>query len=173
MTLSDLPKKEPTLWENIVMTATKSLKKLPIDITIYSDTSLEGWGVVCEKSETGGMWTKQHQALQINALELLGAKIGLPCFFKNNKDIKHIRVMMGNNKAVPYINNMGGIRSDLCDDIAFEIWQWAAQLCISAAHIPGSENLIADKNSKMFERSLEKKLIKLSLLETRSWGQGC
>ena len=89
------------------MTATKSSKKLPIDITIYSDTSLEGWGVVCEKPETGGMWTKQDQALQINALELLRAKIGLPSFFKDNKDIKHIRVMMDNNKAVPYINNMG------------------------------------------------------------------
>ena len=88
------------------MTATKSSKKLPIDITIYSDTSLEGWGEVCEKSETGGMWTKQDQALQINALELLRAKIGLPSFFKDNKDIKHIRVMMGNNKAVPYTNNM-------------------------------------------------------------------
>ena len=49
ITFSDLPKKEPTLWENNIMTATKSFKKLPIDITIYSDTSLEGWGVVCKK----------------------------------------------------------------------------------------------------------------------------
>ena len=29
--------------------------------------------------------------------------------------------MMDNNTAVAYINNMGGIRSNLCDDIAFEI----------------------------------------------------
>ena len=34
-----------------------------------------GGGEVCEKSETGGMWTKQEQALHINALELLGAKL--------------------------------------------------------------------------------------------------
>ena len=89
------------------MTATKSLKKLPIDTTIYTDASLDGWGAVCEKSETGGMWTKQEQALHINALELLGAKLGLFSFFKDNKDIKHIRVMMDNNTAVAYINNMG------------------------------------------------------------------
>ena len=104
------------------MTATKSLKKLPIDTTIYTDESFDGWWAACEKSETGGMWTKQKQALHINALELLGDKVGLFSFFKDNKDMKHIRVMMDNNTAVTYINNMEGIRSDLCDDIAFDIW---------------------------------------------------
>ena len=84
-------------------------------------------GAVCEKSETGGIWSKQVQALHINALNLLGAKLGLFSFFKDNKDIKHIRAMMENNTAVAYINNMGGIRSDLCDDIAFDIWQWTAE----------------------------------------------
>ena len=88
------------------MTATKSLKKLPIDTTIYTDASLDGWGAVCEKSETGGMWTKQQQALHINALELLGAKLGHFSFFKDKKDITHIKVMMDNNTAVAYINNM-------------------------------------------------------------------
>ena len=43
------------------------------------------------------MWTKQVQALHINALELLGVKLGLFIFFK---DTKHIRVMMNNNTAV-------------------------------------------------------------------------
>ena len=54
---------------------------------------------------------------------------------------------------------MRGIRSDLCDDIAFNIWQWAAeQIWVSAAHIPGSENVVADKNTRIFERSSEWKL---------------
>ena len=52
------------------------------------------------------MWTKQVQALHINALELLGAKLGLLSFFKGSKDIKHIRVMMDSNTVVAYINNM-------------------------------------------------------------------
>ena len=48
----------------------------------------------------------------------------------------------------------------MCDDISFDIWQWAAeqQLWISAAHIPRSENVIVDKNSRMFEWSSEWKL---------------
>ena len=71
------------------------------------------------------MWTKQEQTLYINALELLGAKLGLLSFFKDNKDIKYIMVMMDKNTGVAYINNMGEIRSDLCDDIALDIWQWA------------------------------------------------
>ena len=35
--------------------------------------------------------------------------------------------MMHNNTAKDYINNMERIRSDLRDDIAFEICQWAAE----------------------------------------------
>ena len=64
------------------MTATKSLKKLPVDTTIYTDASLKSWGAVCEQSEAGGMWTKQDQALHINALELLAAKLRLLSFFQ-------------------------------------------------------------------------------------------
>ena len=89
------------------MTATKSLKKLPIDTTIYTDASFDGWEAVCEKSETGSMCTKQEQALHINTIEILRDKLGLLSFFKDNKDIKHIRIMMDNNTAVAYTNNMG------------------------------------------------------------------
>ena len=34
---------------------------------------------------------------------------------------------MDNNSTVANINYMGGVRFDLCDDIAFTIWQWAAK----------------------------------------------
>ena len=46
VTVSDLSKKKLTWWENNIMTATKSLKKLPIDTTIYTDASLDGWGQI-------------------------------------------------------------------------------------------------------------------------------
>ena len=48
----------------------------------------------------------------------------------------------------------------MCDDIALDIWQWAAerQIWVSAAHIPESKNVVADKSSRMFERSSEWKL---------------
>ena len=40
--LSDLSKKELTWWKNNIMTASKSLKKLPVDTKICTDASLEG-----------------------------------------------------------------------------------------------------------------------------------
>ena len=42
------------------------------------------------KSETESMWTKQEQQLHVNVLQLLGTKLGLFNFFKDNADIKHI-----------------------------------------------------------------------------------
>ena len=42
----------------------------------------------------------REQAFHINALELLGAKLGLFSFCKDKKDIKHITVMMDNNTAL-------------------------------------------------------------------------
>ena len=64
-----LSKKEVTWWEINVMTATKILKKLPIDTTIYTDASLERWGGFAgERSDKGNIWTKQEQVLHINVL---------------------------------------------------------------------------------------------------------
>ena len=78
-------------------------------------------GAAFTKSETGGIPTKKEQELHIKALQFLGAKLGLLSFFKDNANIKHIRIMMENNTAVAYINNMRKLKSDLCDDIAFDI----------------------------------------------------
>ena len=60
--LSDLSRKGLTWWENNIMTATKSLKKLPIDTTIYTDASLDGWGTFVEnlRQETCGPNKSRH-----------------------------------------------------------------------------------------------------------------
>ena len=49
ITLSERSKKDLTWRENNTMTAAKSLKMMPIDTTIYTDVSLDGWGAVCKK----------------------------------------------------------------------------------------------------------------------------
>ena len=66
------------------------MKKLPIDTKIYTHASLHGWGTVYEKSETGGMWNKQEQALHINALEFLRSKLGLFRFSKTIKTLNRL-----------------------------------------------------------------------------------
>ena len=47
-------KKELT-WKKYFVTATKSLKKVLVDATVYTNVNLEGWGTVCGKSETGSI----------------------------------------------------------------------------------------------------------------------
>ena len=82
---------------------------------------------VFDISKTEGMWTKQDEKLQIKVLELSGIKQKLLNFFKDNADIEHIRVMMDSNTAAAHISNIGGIKSDLRDDIPFEIWQLVSE----------------------------------------------
>jgi len=55
---------------------------------------------------------------------------------------------------------MGGMVSDLCDNVTKEIWEWCIErdLWLSAAHLPGRENMEADAASRQFNESIEWKL---------------
>ena len=73
--------------------------------------------------------------------------------------------MCDNTTAVNVINHMGTSHSDLCNSVAKKIWEWciACRIWLSAAHIPGKQNIIADFESRRNQRESEWKLDKLSL----------
>ena len=52
---------------------------------------------------------------------------------------------------------MGGIKSVLCNDIAQTIWAWCidSNIWLISCHIPGSQNTVADKQSRVFNVSTE------------------
>jgi hypothetical protein len=52
--------------------------------------------------------------------------------------------MTDNATAVAYINNMGGSRSSLCNDMAREEWAWCMtrNIWLTASHIPGKLNVL-------------------------------
>ena len=52
---------------------------------------------------------------------------------------------------------MGGVKSETCNDMALQIWEWciARQIWLSARHIPGSQNIQADRASRAFKDSIE------------------
>ena len=50
-----LSSKKELTWKKYFVTATKSLKKVLVDATVYTNVNLEGWGTVCGKSETGSI----------------------------------------------------------------------------------------------------------------------
>jgi len=143
-------------WQNNIDKSFRSLRPLPVDKIIYTDASSKGWGAHLGDTETGGMWKPLESENHINYLELLAILFGLKALIKNF-EVLHIRIMSDNTTAVAYINNMGGIKSMGCNAIAFEIWSWARvrNIWLSAAHIPGVANVIADSNSRIFSHSSE------------------
>ena len=126
-----------------------------VDVTIYSDASLKGWGAMFEHLNTGGRWNALESTHHINWLELKACFFGLQAFLSTRKSI-HIQAKLDNTCAISYINNQGGIIQEL-NGLASEIWSWciSRDIWLSAVHIPGTENVIADKRSRVFKDNTE------------------
>ena len=156
MTLSQMAKTELTWWiENIDM-ASRPIMFGNQDIAITPDASNFGWGAVCNGTKTGGPWAKDEADSHINYLKMKAVLLGLKSLY-NNTTGKHIRVQSDNTTTVSYINEAGGIKSVLCNDMAQTIWAWCidSNIWLSACHIPGSQNTDADKQSRVFNVSTE------------------
>ena len=69
----------------------------------------------------------------------------------------HIRIKSDNSTAVSYVNSLGGVKSMQCHVFARDIWLWAIDGSnhLSAEHLPGSENVLADKASRVFDNNTE------------------
>ena len=96
---------------------------------------------------------------------MLAILLGLQPFAKD-KSNKHIRIMCDNTTAVNVINHMGSSHSDPRTSMAKEIWEWCidCKIWLSAAHIPGKQNLVADFESRRNQRESEWQIVKVSLV---------
>ena len=118
-------------------------------VVITSDASLRGWGAVCQEETTGGLWTTEEACSHINLLELKAAYLAFQCFLKERVST-HILVRLDNRTAISYLNRMRGPSfSPLCQ-LALDIWTWclARQITLHAEYLPGTENTIADWESR-------------------------
>ena len=70
---------------------------------------------------------------------------------------KHVLLQTDNTTVVAYVNNMGGSRSVGCDRIAREIWFWciAHNVMLTATHIAGVTNTVADRESRNLNDRVE------------------
>ena len=68
--------------------------------------------------------------------------------------------MCDNVTAIAYINNMGGIKSETCNNISYRIWNFCTEnkLRVSAAHIPGKNNIEVDQQFRILQEATEWKL---------------
>ena len=118
-------------------------------MTIESDASNTGWGACWNNQKTGGHWSFQESQLHINAKELLAAFLALQTFVGNRKGI-NVLLKIDNMTAVYYINRMGGTHSKKLMEITSQIWNWSLdrKIALSAEHLPGVQNVVADRESR-------------------------
>ena len=65
--------------------------------------------------------------------------------------------MCDNVTAISYANNVGSMKSQTCNNTACRIWDFSTknQMWVSAAHVPGTINIEADKQSRVLEDATE------------------
>lgn len=128
-------------------------------LVIYTDASSIGWGCTSKNISTGGEWNSEERELNINVLELKAVLLALKIIAKELSHC-HVRVMVDNTTAVSCINKMGTSHSLACNTVTKDIWIFCINkfIWLSAAHIPGKENVIADRESRNINLDTEWKL---------------
>ena len=161
-----LPKKaiaELQWWMQNVHKAFSCLKRDPPMMTLTSDASGLGWGITDGHSQNGGKWNDIEKSRaannEINYLELWAAFMGLRAYASHKSNV-HVKLLIDNTTAIAYINHMGGTKSHNCNELGKEIWEWCVErkIWLTAFHIPGVYNVVADKRSREFQDQTEWKL---------------
>jgi hypothetical protein len=124
-------------------------------LVIESDASRLGWGAVCGDIRTGGPWTQAETRYHINCLEAIAAFLALRCFTAQKQNIS-VLLRIDNMTVVSYVNNLGGTVSTQLNEIVKKMWLWSLNqnIYITAEHLPGVLNCMADQESRtMTDRS--------------------
>ena len=156
--ISEEARKELNWWIQNIDNAFAYIKSIPkIDYTIHTDASNLGWGACDDTQMCNGRWSDEEKELHINCLELIAIKFALKSYIPHNQASKHIRIMSDNTSAISYINRQGGSHNMVLNDIAVQTWELCLEngIFISAAHIPGKHNIMADIASREFHDSAE------------------
>lgn len=160
MTVSNQGKQDLLWWLNHVQSAFSPVRHDNPSYVIYADASNLGWGAVLEEEHTRhkiqGEWDSDSAELHINAKELLAVLFALQ-FLADHLHSCTIHIKSDNTTAIAYINKMGGVRSEQCRTVGFQIWNWCEHrhIWLTASHIPGQDNSVADSLSRNFSSSVE------------------
>jgi len=154
-------------WIDNVHSAKRDIDHGKFNFCLTTDASQEGWGAVfsclphnTDTRSTEGRWTVDEKVDHINVLELTAGFLGLKAFCAQLTRKAHIQLFMDNTTAISYINHMGGSHSTACNGLAKQIWLWCQErnIWLTAVHIPGRLNVIADARSRQFDDKTEWKL---------------
>ena len=159
--LSKKSLKELQWWIDNIATSHKCITHVKSSVTIQSDASTVAWGAALSGQSTGGRWSTPEQQQHINVLELKAALFGLQAFCSEMTGV-HVKLELDNTTAIAYINHMGGSKSEKLNQLAYDLWDWCRMhnIWVTAAHIPGVQNVIADRRSRRFKDEHEWQLNK-------------
>ena len=151
MTLSDSAIQDIDWWLQNLPHSYGIIGKTPFVHTIYSDAPLQGWGAAMINITTDGKWSYKESQLHITTLELLAAFYAVRSF-KDTISNKNICLMLDNSAAVCISNKKGTNRSSNCNSIAVQLWEFCQthNILLTAFHIPGVQNVSADRESRIF-----------------------
>jgi len=121
----------------------------PPDLRLFTDASTEGWGAHILDAQAEGRWSATQQKLHINVLELLAVLLALQAL-EHLVTGRHVLAMTDNTTVVGQIRNQGGTHSRRLFRVTQELFSWADdhQIILSAQHIPGRLNVLADLLSR-------------------------
>ena len=160
MTLSDRAKAELHWWVSHVHSVSNHIYRSKATFEIRSDASGQGWGATDLTRNAGGRWNAEERnraaTNEINYLEMLAASLGLKSLCSEVRNT-HILLRLDNTTAVAYLNNMGGVKSKACNEMALQIWEWCMMrgIWITASHLAGCRNTEADLLSRRFNDNIE------------------
>ena len=121
----------------------------PEDLCLYTDASKQGWGAHLLEQEAAGLWSATEALQHINLLELEAVRLALQAFEPAVRG-RRVKVFTDNTTVAWYINRQGGTRSRPLSLATEALLFWCAerQIDLSARHIPGIMNVLADSLSR-------------------------
>ena len=143
--------KEALLWWTEpanVLCGTPLQRPLVTEI-ITTDASLEGYGALYRCQELSGSWTVSQARLHINVLEALCVKKALE-YWEHQLLGKSVLIQTDNTTVVSHLNRGSGCRSVTQHLVirSLLLWCHARQITVTARHLPGRYNQLADLLSR-------------------------
>ena len=139
---------------------------------LTTDASEAGWGAHCGHLRTQAPWSATEAKWHINRLELLAVQKALYTFRDYLRD-SHVQVLTDNTAVLWHINKQGGTHSSFLVNKTLQILTWCISrgISLSALHIPGVDNTLADSLSRSMVRPHEWE-VNASILEDLfdAWG---
>jgi ribonuclease HI len=119
------------------------------DLRLFTDASLEGWGAHLGEAQAEGVWSADLRTAHINLLELRAVLLALEQFLPLVRG-HHVLVMCDNTTVVGQVKNQGGTHSLDLFLLTRDLFSWADtnRVVLSAQHIPGRLNVLADRLSR-------------------------